>query len=385
MPPPSTFPTSLRDRVTAKAENRPGVYRFTGPRGEVLYVGKSIRVRTRLLSYFRGEKGSREAELLRSAAGVEWEYVPNEFEALLRELRLIRSFRPRFNVRHRRERRFAWIRLSAHPAPRLVATRAPRADGSRYFGPFPAGRDLPETLRDLALEVGLRDCPDTTPIHFADQMDLLAPPRTPGCIRAELGSCPAPCAGGCSEGEYRERVRRAAAFLSGGSDELLDGMRRRLAGLSDHREYEHAARLRDRIARLELLRERVGEFERYLERLDFVYAVPGPRGGRTRRYLIRRGRVRLTLSSTGERLAARIERVLGEPDPGPTALSPGEREELFFVVRWFRQHPKELGRTVPVEEFLRTLGGGVSPRPGPSAAPPRTPPSAPAGRRGASA
>ena len=128
----------LRETVGRTAENRPGIYRFTGPRGEILYVGKSVRVRSRLLSYFRSDVPSKQSELLRVAAGVEWEYVPNEFEALLREFRQIRSFRPRFNRRHRSERRFAWIRLTEEAAPRLVATRRRTSSQGQYFGPFPA-------------------------------------------------------------------------------------------------------------------------------------------------------------------------------------------------------------------------------------------------------
>ena len=69
----------LREQVSLMAENRPGIYRFTGPRGEVLYVGKSVRIRSRLLSYFRSDVSSKQSELLRVAKGIEWEYLPNEF------------------------------------------------------------------------------------------------------------------------------------------------------------------------------------------------------------------------------------------------------------------------------------------------------------------
>jgi len=335
------------------------VYRFLGPRGEVLYVGKSIRIRTRLLSYFRGEKGGREAELVRTARSVEWDYVPNEFEALLRELRLIQSFRPRFNVRHRRRRRFAWIRLTPGPAPRLVATRTPRGDGSRYFGPFPASRALPRTLRELAHVAGLRDCPDKTPIHFADQLDLLGTPRTPLCIRGETGTCPAPCAALCTQEEYREGVRRVEAFLTGASDELPRLLRARMKEAARAREFERAARLRDRAQRMEDLQERVVEFHRHLHRLSFVYHIQGAGPDEDRRYLIVGGRVRHTFSGRdpthGEVLGAspqRLRRILREPPEHPWTLSSAQREELFLVIRWFRQRPGELERTRPLEELL---------------------------------
>src|SRR5688572_11829546 len=92
---------NLRADVRARAENRPGVYRMIGPSDEVLYVGKSIRVRTRLLSYFRAERGEKAAEIVGHAHRIEWEYVPSEFAALLHEFRLIKRYRPPYNVEHK--------------------------------------------------------------------------------------------------------------------------------------------------------------------------------------------------------------------------------------------------------------------------------------------
>src|SRR5690606_17235806 len=96
----------MRGEVRAGCRDRPGVYRMVAENGEVLYVGKSKRVRTRLLSYFRAafpeEKGAR---IVREAHRIEWEYTPSEFAALLHELRLIKRYRPRFNVQMKRDAR----------------------------------------------------------------------------------------------------------------------------------------------------------------------------------------------------------------------------------------------------------------------------------------
>src|SRR5690349_20948246 len=101
-PAPVTLRRQLRARVVAEAENRPGVYRLLGATGLVLYVGKSSRLRTRLLSYFQAarkrKRRDRQARIIRHAHAVEWEYCHDEFAALLRELRLIKQHRPRFNV-----------------------------------------------------------------------------------------------------------------------------------------------------------------------------------------------------------------------------------------------------------------------------------------------
>jgi excinuclease ABC subunit C len=360
--PPTDPPADLRRRIRADAENRPGVYRFTGPRGELLYVGKSVRIRERLLSYLRAREG-KAWELTRVARAVEWEYVPNEFEALLREFRLIRAFRPRYNVHHRRDRHFAWVKVTREPAPRLVATREPRPDGSRYFGPFPARRSLPRALRDLARVVGLRDCSASTPMHFDDQIDLLPLVRTPLCVRAELGSCPAPCAALCSRDQYLQRVAMAVRFLSGESEEPLEILCRRMKVSARRRDFEAAARHRDREERIRSIREEIVDSRAYLESLTFVYRIPGADGS-ARSYLLRQGRVRLTFTepksdATEARadLARAAREVMSRPDTPPELLDPASREELFLVARWFRRNPDELTRrTAPVGTLFSAPG-----------------------------
>jgi hypothetical protein len=124
--------------VKDTARDVPGVYRMTSAEGEVIYVGKSKALRTRLLSYFRAkfpqDKGAR---ILREAATLEWEPLPNEFAALLRELRLIKQLRPRYNVAMKRDARYhAFVRISRGPAPRLHVVRGDGTDDAYvFFGP----------------------------------------------------------------------------------------------------------------------------------------------------------------------------------------------------------------------------------------------------------
>src|SRR5262245_29401482 len=85
--------------VKSTAENKPAVYRMVASDGEVVYIGKSKQLRSRLLSYFRGiypdDKGAR---IIREADTIEWDYVPSDFAAQLTELRHIKKYRPRLNV-----------------------------------------------------------------------------------------------------------------------------------------------------------------------------------------------------------------------------------------------------------------------------------------------
>src|SRR5437870_9303036 len=142
----------MRDRVKAEALDRPGVYRMLAGGGEVVYVGKSKRLRSRLLSYFRAAfPADKAARILREAETIEWEYTPSEFSALLLELRHIKSHRPRFNVTMKSDdRNYCFIKITRPPAPKLVVVRGPGHDESSiYYGPFQGTVRVGEALREL--------------------------------------------------------------------------------------------------------------------------------------------------------------------------------------------------------------------------------------------
>src|SRR5215218_8345135 len=148
----------MKTHVRDTATDRPGVYRMIASDGEIVYVGKSKRIRSRLLSYFRcafpEEKGAR---ILRDADRIEWEYMPSEFAALLEELRLIKRFRPRFNVQMKRDgRNYCFIKITKGPAPKLLVVRGPGADDSAvYYGPFMGASGVSDAVRELKDVLGL--------------------------------------------------------------------------------------------------------------------------------------------------------------------------------------------------------------------------------------
>lgn len=375
---------ALRAKVRARAEDRPGLYRMLDGDGRVLYVGKSVRLRSRLLSYFRAPRGEKPAELLAAARSLSWSYVPNEFHALIQELRQIKRLRPPFNVEHARPSRHAFVKLTAGPAPRLQAVSRVAADGATYFGPFPRPARLAETVRELSHALRLPDCPLDTPVHFGDQLDIFTGERTPHCLRAETGSCLAPCAGRCTEEEYRARVRRARRFLEGRSRAPLRRLESRMEEAAARRNFEYAGLLRDRLERLAEFRDRLVAFRGRVESLTFVYRVPGFRGD-DRLYLVRRGRVVDDVPypkgrEERRRAAERIQAVFGSPTrdgagglpPAGEGLPDAEAAEILLVSRWFRSRPDEKRRTRDPEAWLRRRAPSAAPartRPSPRAAP----------------
>ncbi|HEX7117165.1 MAG TPA: UvrB/UvrC motif-containing protein [Longimicrobiales bacterium] len=338
----------LRAHVREHARDRPGVYRMLGPSGEVLYVGKSVRVRTRLLSYFRARRGEKAAEIVGHAHRIEWDYVPNEFAALLTELRQIKRWRPVYNVEHKRDRQYCFIKRTREAAPRLLLAGDVANDNALYFGPFRGRARVRDAIRELSDILELRDCRGSTPMRFADQLDLFGRDDPPGCYRGEIRRCLAPCAGRCTRSAYLERVDHACRFLEGSADEPLLALQERMHQAADRLQFEYAAELRDRATRLENVRKELLALRGTLQTLTHVYRVPG-HDGDDRLYLIRRGLVCAEFSwpRTAEersRVADAIRVALDGFDPAPLRVEPHQAAEILLVARWFRLHPAERDR-----------------------------------------
>jgi excinuclease ABC subunit C len=354
LPPPATEDevALMRACVQEGAADRPGVYRMLAEDGEVVYVGKSKRVRSRLLSYFRcsfpGDKGAR---ILRQARKIDWEYTPSEFAALLQELRLIKTLRPRFNVAMKRDaRHFAFIKVTSGIAPKLLVVRGASDDSAVYYGPFQGAQRIGEALRELNDVLGLRDCSLDRQMQFADQQDLFPVlARTPGCIRYEIRKCLGPCIAACGEAEYMSRVALAREFLDGSNDGPLATLRSEMDRCAENLEFERAGYLRDKLHRLEELRQQFIRFRYAVETLSFVYTVKGFEGD-DRAYLIRKGRVRAEQPAPRTKVERRslhrlAQEIFGSRERESATVPTHEIDELLLLSSWFRRFPKEMERT----------------------------------------
>jgi excinuclease ABC subunit C len=335
-----------------------------GPSDELLYVGKSVHVRARLLSYFRVPAGDKSWDLVNETARIEWEYIPNEFFALIREMKLIQQWRPRYNVEHKRRRMYTFVKVTSEPAPRVLPVTRVVEDGATYYGPFPRVRAVADSVREICHVLGLRDCPGKTPIFFEDQLEMFDAGRAPRCMRADLRTCLAPCCGRPSADEYMRAVELTRRFLEGRADGPLAGVERQMNEAAARMDFEYAALLRDRLDRLRDFRDELVAFRGRVEDLTFVYRVPGF-GGDDRIYLIRQGRIRRELPHPKGRkarahVASAIAAVYDEDDSGLVGFEPQDAAEILLVARWFRLRPEERRRTVSPKRWL--AGGAKSPK-----------------------
>ncbi len=354
---PLTDLPALRLRVARLAEPRPAVYRMLDPAGRVLYVGKAKRLRARLLSYFRArypaDKGAR---ILHAAHDIAWDYVPSEFAAYLTELRLIRQYRPPFNVQMNRTRRATFVTVGGGVAPRITCGAPSTRPDALLYGPFGAPGRVALGVRTLNDLLGIRDCAERMPIVFAGQGDLFESPQHAACPRYDFGLCLGPCAGLVAESDYRRRIGTAIAFLEGRTIQPID---RIVAAMSDHAargEFELAARWRERFESLEWLLAASTRSRSAIEVLTFVYRDPGVYGD-DRAYLVRHGTVRAafpfpTTPIEREAFVGVVKDELARPAPATGPLAVATLDEVLLVMGWFRRHPDALRRTTPLEEWV---------------------------------
>jgi excinuclease ABC subunit C len=259
-------------------------------------------------------------------------------------MRLIREHRPPYNVQHKRDRGFCFIKLTHEEAPRLLAVFEVRDDGGWYAGPFQEPQRVREVVREVADLLELRDCARKTPLRFADQLDLFGREQTPRCLRADVGRCLGPCAGRCTRSAYHARAAQARLFLDGDADTPLAILQARMTAAADRLHFEYAAELRNRAERIASAREELVSRRGAIDALTFVYEPDAPADER-RVYVIHRGIVRAELPSPRtaedrEELVQRAHSILRRT-PSAARVSTLQASEMLLLARWFRLRPQE--------------------------------------------
>jgi len=218
--------------------SQPGVYRMYDAGGTVIYVGKAKDLKKRLTSYFRGNLASRKTEaLVAQVQQIDVTVTHTETEALLLEHNYIKLYQPRYNVLLRDDKSYPYIFLSADTHPRLASHRGAKHAKGEYFGPFPNGYAVRETLSLLQKVFPVRQCENSVYRN-----------RTRPCLQYQIGRCLGPCVAGLvSEEEYAQQIDYVRLFLSGKDDQVLNQLVGRMENASRDLRFEEAARLRDQI------------------------------------------------------------------------------------------------------------------------------------------
>jgi excinuclease ABC subunit C len=254
---------SIRKKISA-LPHKPGIYLMRDRLGTVIYVGKALNLRRRVSQYFQSSRRMgwdlKFNALVEAICDFDFHVVRSEPESLLLESRLIKEFKPRYNISFRDDKRFLMLKVNLNdPIPNFTFARFKKTDGARYFGPF-VNATAARTVVTLARrQFNLRGCRVFTPGE-ADYKH---------CLYAHLKYCTAPCVGNVSRAQYLEQVKAACDFLEGRCREMQEQLEGEMKRAAMNQDYEKAAGLRDLIRDLKMTWKKTEKFER------IPYSLPG--------------------------------------------------------------------------------------------------------------
>ena len=239
------------DAIAAKLPHlpdSPGVYLWKDDGGEILYVGKAKRLRSRVRSYLAGDQMAnlKTRALMQRATDVETIVVPSEAHALILEANLIKEHRPKYNIVLRDDKSYPYIKVTVQePFPRVFVTRRLVDDGARYFGPYTDVGAMRRALNVVKRIFTVRSCSYDMPTTM---------PERP-CLDYFIKRCKAPCILAQSVAEYRAMIDEVLLFLDGRTAEVIARVRERMEGAATALDFERAAELRDALVHLEKMEE----------------------------------------------------------------------------------------------------------------------------------
>ncbi len=264
----------------------PGSYQFKDAHGRVIYVGKAKSLRQRISNYFADPRTLpvRTAQMVSSAESLEWIQVRNEVEALMLEYSLIKTHRPRFNVRLVDDKSYPYLAVTLSDEwPRAMVMRGRKRKGTRYFGPYAHAYAIRDTLDELLRTFPVRTCSDAK----LRRHQRLGKP----CLLFHIEKCSGPCVGEISPEDYAALVGELMGFLDGDTQPVLDRLEADMAAAAQRMEFEQAARLRDRIATVRRAIERQQMVADRNEDFDVVGIAEDDLEASVQVFLVRRGRV----------------------------------------------------------------------------------------------
>jgi excinuclease ABC subunit C len=237
---------TIKRRLQAVPDS-PGVYLFRDNRTQVIYVGKALRLRDRLRSYFTPgyAQTARIDELMRRATDFEFVTTANEVEALVLENNLIKNYRPRFNIRLKDDKNYLYLKLPvAEEFPRVHYSRRVQNDGALYFGPYTSAQSLRSTVKSIRQLLPFRTCSD----------EIFKQGKV--CLDFHIKRCPGPCERRISSDDYKARINEVALFMEGRSDILVRELKQRMDNAANSLDFENAARYRDQLHSIERIADR---------------------------------------------------------------------------------------------------------------------------------
>ena len=216
----------------------PGVYKFLDKKGKIIYVGKALRLKRRVSSYFQRGRAleARLQKLVEDVEDIRIIRASSEAEALIYEAGLIKDHSPKYNIDLKDDKSYPYLKLTLNEKyPRLFMTRRRVNDGAAYYGPYVNVKLLKSALSFMKKVFPLRAC-----VRLRKSL----------CLEYHIEQCVGPCEERVTAGEYAEIVNQVKKFLEGRKDDLMDHLERQMKVFAKNKNYEKALTVKKRIEAL---------------------------------------------------------------------------------------------------------------------------------------
>lgn len=262
--------------------NASGVYRMFDAQEQILYVGKAKNLKKRVSSYFlKQDQAPKTRALVSKIQNIEVTLTNSETDALILEQSLIKTLKPPYNILLRDDKSYPYIFLASDKEFPSLSLKRVRTKGKvgQYFGPFPNGYAVRESLGLLEKLFKVRQCQES---FYRN--------RSRPCLQYQIKRCKAPCVGLVSKEEYARDVEHVVMFLQGKSPELIRGLIDEMESASAELEFEKAAELRDQVQYLRHVQESQAIESGNLD-LDIIALADGPGISVFSMLFVRKGRI----------------------------------------------------------------------------------------------
>ena len=249
----------LREQLKGVPE-APGCYLWKNAQGEILYVGKAVDLRARMMQYVSGQDERLKIPfMMEQVASFDYIVVNNETESLVLEKNLIQQYNPPFNVDYRDNKSYPFIAITKSAAyPAIKFTREKHKSGTRYFGPYTDARAARETIDTVRRIVPICavSCEQYRKMTRMIEAGRWPTPDDQACFAYHIGKGTGPCCAAITPEEYAPLVARVERFLAGERDEFVGELEAEMKEAAAELDFEHAARARDRLEAIKALQEK---------------------------------------------------------------------------------------------------------------------------------
>jgi excinuclease ABC subunit C len=218
-----------------KIPAKPGVYWFKDKNNKILYVGKATSLRSRVRQYFSDPLDVKTVKMVDQAVDVDWTETTSEITATVLEAKLIKQYKPKYNIQLKDDKRHLYLAITDDEYPRVKVVRRPELEDLKFWaGPFPSSSALKQLLRWIRRIFPYCSC---------------STGRKRPCLYFQIDLCPGP--GIVSKNKYMDNINSIIMFFTGQSDELLEKLKKEMLNFAEEKKFEEAAEVKKQIDQLE--------------------------------------------------------------------------------------------------------------------------------------